>query len=114
VPWANRILIVDDDPRLCRALARYFKRKGYEVQSANSGREMRQRLSEAEHSGRVLTREAILELVAARDWSPSDRSVDVLIAKLRKKLEDPSPEGPRLIETVRSVGYKLMAKVRFD
>jgi DNA-binding response OmpR family regulator len=56
----------------------------------------------------VLTREAILDLVAGRDWSPEDRSVDVLVGKLRKKLE------PRLIETVRGVGYKLASKVQFE
>jgi DNA-binding response OmpR family regulator len=236
---ANSILIVDDDPRLCRTLARYFKQEGYAVRSASSGEEMRQRLSEARpdlvlldlrlpdedglslarelrsssdiaiviltgkadmtdkvvglelgaddyvtkpfserellarvrsvlrrtaeggrggtepdgtvarfagwrldlesyeltgpagervpltlhefqllsalvrHPGRVLTREAILDLVCGRDWSPSDRSADVLVAKLRKKIE-PDSEGPRLIETVRSVGYKLTTRVQFE
>jgi DNA-binding response OmpR family regulator len=62
---------------------------------------------------RVLTREAILDLVAGREWSPEDRSVDVLVGKLRKKLE-PDPRQPRLIETVRGVGYKLATQVRFE
>ena len=66
-----------------------------------------------QHGGRVLTREAILDLVAGRDWSPQDRSVDVLVAKLRKKLE-PDPQGQRLIETVRNVGYKLTTKVHYE
>jgi len=236
MPGSNRILIVDDDPRLCRSLARYFKQEGYEVCTATSGQEMRERLAAekpslvildlmlpdedgfslarelratsdvaivfltgksdttdkvvglelgaddyvtkpfierellarvrsvlrragegarakpepvgsvahfcgwcldldsydlispsgelvaltphefqllstlVQHGNRVLTREAILELVAGRDWSPDDRSVDVLIGKLRRKLED-DPREPRLIETVRSVGYKLTAKV---
>ena len=239
VSGPTSILIVDDDPRLCRSLARYFEREGFEVRCANSGQEMRQRLSEARpdlvlldlrlpdedglslarelrsssdiaivilsgkaemtdkvvglelgaddyvtkpfserellarvrsvlrrtaegghggtkpdggvarfagwrldlesyeltgpageqvpltahefqllsalvrHPGRVLTREAILELVCGREWSPSDRSADVLVAKLRKKIE-PDPEGPRLIETVRSVGYKLTTRVQFE
>jgi len=65
------------------------------------------------HGSRVLTREAILDLVAGRDWSPEDRSVDVLVGKLRKKLES-RPEEPRLIETVRSVGYKLATRVQFE
>jgi DNA-binding response OmpR family regulator len=239
VTGSSSILIVDDDPRLCRALARYLKQEGYAVRTATSGREMRERLAEerpnlvildlmlpdedgftlarelratsdlaiviltgkadttdkvvglelgaddyvtkpfsdrellarvrsvlrrtvvdgrdkpqpagsvacfagwrldlesyeltspageripltphefellrafVQHGGRVLTREAILDLVAGRDWSPDDRSVDVLVAKLRKKLE-PDPQGQRLIETVRSVGYKLMTKVQFE
>jgi two-component system, OmpR family, response regulator len=233
------ILIVDDDPRLCRSLARYFKQEGYRVRTATSGQEMRERLAAEKpslvildlmlpgedgfilarelraasdvaivfltgkadttdkvvglelgaddyvtkpfverellarvrsvlrrtsefgrtmtepagsvarfsgwcidmdsyelrsptgeavlltphefqllstlvrHRNRVLTREAILELVAGRDWSPDDRSVDVLIGKLRKKLEE-DPREPRLIETVRSVGYKLTAKVVYE
>ena len=239
MPWSTHILIVDDDPRLCRALARYLRLEGYAVRTATSGREMRESLaiekpdlvlldlmlpdedgfslarelraisnvaiiiltgkadtmdkvvglelgaddyitkpfsdrellarirsvlrrtsdagrSEAEpggsvahfagwqlglesyeltspegervaltphefqllcalvhHGSRVLTREAILDLVAGRDWSPEDRSVDVLIGKLRKKLE-PDPVQPRLIETVRGVGYKLASKVKFE
>jgi two-component system OmpR family response regulator len=233
---AASILIVDDDVRLCRALARYFEREGYSVHTANSGREMREKLAVqrpglivldlmlpdedglslarelratteiavviltgkadtvdkvvglelgaddyvtkpfderellarvrsvlrrtaadtgagrsaggtracfagwtldldayeltspagepvsltshefqllaafVEHPRRVLTREAILDLVAGRDWSPDDRSVDVLVGRLRRKIED-DPRNPRLIETVRGVGYKLSARV---
>ncbi|MEJ2577105.1 MAG: response regulator transcription factor [Gammaproteobacteria bacterium] len=232
------ILIVDDDPRLCRALARYFEQEGYAVRTANSGDEMRRALAAhrpnlvvldlmlpdadgfslarelratsdvavviltgksdtvdkvvglelgaddyvtkpfderellarvrsvlrraaaagsgspdasralarfagwtmdlaayeltspsgervnltshefqllaafVEHPKRVLTRDAILDIVADRDWSPEDRSVDVLVGKLRKKLED-DPQHPRLIETVRGVGYKLAVRVDF-
>ena len=236
---STRLLIVDDDPRLCRSLARYLKQQGYEVRTASSGEEMRQRLAaerpdlvildlilpdedgfslarelrssydlpiviltgktdtidkvvgleigaddyitkpfderellarvrsvlrrtskgergknEAEgsvacfadwrldlnsyeltspagvpvaltrhefqllaafvkHGNRVLTRDAILDLVADRNWSPDDRSVDVLIGKLRKKIED-DPRVPQLIETIRGVGYKFRAKVIFE
>jgi len=239
MPGSTHILIVDDDPRLCRALARYLRLEGYAVRTAISGREMRESLavekpdlvlldlmlpdedgfslarelrsisnvaiiivtgkadttdkvvglelgaddyitkpfSEREllarirsvlrrtsdaswgraeqsgsvarfagwrlglesyelmspagervaltphefqllctlvqHGSRVLTREAILDLVARRDWSPEDRSVDVLVGKLRKKLER-DPRQPRLIETVRGVGYKLATKVQFE
>jgi DNA-binding response OmpR family regulator len=62
------------------------------------------------HGNRVLTRDAILDLVAGRDWSPDDRSVDVLVGKLRRKIEA-GAQSPTLIETVRGVGYKLKAKV---
>jgi two-component system, OmpR family, response regulator len=239
VSGSTHLLIVDDDPRLCRALARYFRQEGYDVRTATSGQEMRERLAvetphlvildltlpdedgfslarelrstsdaaivmltgkadatdkvvglelgaddyvtkpfnEREllarvrsvlrrtsraaagnpdsvgsvacfagwrldlasyelrsptgdlvaltphefqllstlvrHGNRVLTREAILELVAGRNWSPDDRSVDVLVGKLRKKIEA-DPAAPRLIDTVRGAGYKLAAKVRFE
>jgi two-component system, OmpR family, response regulator len=238
VQGSTRILVVDDDPRLCRALARYLKTEGYEVSTATSGEEMRERIaaqrsdlvlldlmlpdedgftlarelrstsnvaiviltgkanvtdkvvglelgaddyitkpmSEREllarvrsvlrrtaeagrgptepagsvasfaawrfdlasyeltsasgepvaltlhefrllaalvqHPNRVLTREAILDLVCGRDWSPENRSVDVLVGKLRRKLND-NPDNPRLIRTVRGVGYKLAVPVHF-
>jgi len=232
------ILIIDDDPRLCRTLARYFKKEGFDARTAMNGEEMRQRLAvkrpdlvildlmlpgedgfslarelratsdvaililtgradtvdkvvgleigaddyvtkpfderellarvrsvlrrtskgagEAEsvatvaffsgwrldlsaqeltspdgrpvaltwrefqlltafvrHATRVLTREAILELVAGRDWSPDDRSVDMLVGKLRKKIEE-NPRQPQLIETIRGVGYKFRIKPVFE
>ena len=239
MPGSTSILIVDDDPRLCRALARYFRQEGYDVRIATSGKEMRERLAAekpslvildltlpdedgfslarelrstsdvaiviltgkadatdkvvglelgaddyvtkpfndrellarvrsvlrrtargvrgrpesagsvacfagwrldlgsyelrspdgdlvaltphefqllsalARNGSRVLTREAILQLVAGRDWSPEDRSVDVLVGKLRKKIER-NPQAPRLIDTVRGVGYKLATTVQFE
>lgn len=64
------------------------------------------------HSHRVLSREAILDAVTGRDWSPYDRSVDVLVGKLRRKIE-PDPKHPRLIKTVRGAGYKLAVPVEF-
>lgn len=66
-----------------------------------------------QHGNRVLTRDMILELVAGRDWSPDNRSVDVLVGKLRKKIEN-RPQETRLIDTVRGVGYKLRARVVFE
>jgi two-component system, OmpR family, response regulator len=54
--------------------------------------------------GRLLSRDQILELVASRHWNPSDRSIDVHVAKLRRKLHD-DPRRPGLIKTVRGIGY---------
>jgi DNA-binding response OmpR family regulator len=64
------------------------------------------------HGNRVLTRDAILELVAGREWSPEDRSVDVLVGKLRRKI-DTDTAAPSLIKTVRGVGYRLATPVLF-
>ncbi|NEU14328.1 response regulator transcription factor [Methylobacterium sp. BTF04] len=63
-----------------------------------------------EHPGRVLGREMILELSRARLGSPSDRSVDTLVSRLRRKLEPPAGL-PAIIKTVRGAGYMLAAKV---
>ena len=59
---------------------------------------------------RVLSRDDIMDLLKGQDWSPLDRSIDNLIARLRKKIE-PDPDRPRLIKTVRGVGYTLAANV---
>jgi DNA-binding response OmpR family regulator len=58
----------------------------------------------AEHPNRPLSRERILNLNQQRDWDPFDRSVDLRIMRLRKKIE-PDPEHPRFIRTVRNEGY---------
>jgi DNA-binding response OmpR family regulator len=58
----------------------------------------------AEHPNRALSRERILNLKEQRDWDPFDRSVDLRIMRLRKKIE-PDPEHPRFIRTIRNVGY---------
>ena len=60
---------------------------------------------------RVLSRDNIMDLLKGHDWSPFDRSIDSLIVRLRKKIE-PEPDTPRLIKTVRGVGYVLAAEVR--
>jgi DNA-binding response OmpR family regulator len=58
----------------------------------------------AEHPNRPLSRERILNLHQQRDWDPYDRSVDLRIMRLRKKIE-PDPEHPRYIRTIRNEGY---------
>lgn len=63
-------------------------------------------LSLARSSGRVKTREHLLLEVAERDFEAFDRSIDVHISSLRKKLGDDA-RSPRWIETIRGVGYML-------
>jgi DNA-binding response OmpR family regulator len=63
-------------------------------------------LSLARAAGRVKTREQLLLEVAERDFEVFDRSIDVHVSSLRKKLGD-DPKKPRYIETVRTLGYRI-------
>jgi DNA-binding response OmpR family regulator len=65
-------------------------------------------LSLARDCGRIKTREQLLLEVADRDFESFDRSIDVHISSLRRKLGD-DPRKPRLILTIRSAGYMLQA-----
>lgn len=62
---------------------------------------------------RVFSRDQVLKLLKGSSWVSSDRSVDVLIGKLRKKLND-NADHPRLIKTVRGVGYKFTSEVEYS
>lgn len=61
----------------------------------------------ARSAGRVLDRDKLLDEVAGRSYDVFDRSVDVHISLLRRKLGD-DPKNPRYIKTIRSVGYMLV------
>ncbi len=61
--------------------------------------------------GRVLSRDNIMDLLKGAEWSPVDRSIDNLVARLRRKIEADA-DAPRLIKTVRGVGYVFTADVR--
>lgn len=63
-----------------------------------------------EHPQQPLSREQIMETVMDRPWSSTDRSVDVLVSKLRRKLKT-DPKQPDLIQSVRGTGYRLCASV---
>jgi two-component system OmpR family response regulator len=58
----------------------------------------------AEHPQRVLTRDQLLDLARGRSAVPFDRSIDVQVSRLRRKIE-PDPADPTLIKTVRGGGY---------
>jgi two-component system OmpR family response regulator len=60
---------------------------------------------------RALSRDDIMDLLKGHDWSPLDRSIDNLVARLRKKVER-DPDHPSLIKTVRGVGYIFTADVK--
>jgi DNA-binding response OmpR family regulator len=59
--------------------------------------------------GRVLTRDQLLDAISGRSYEVFDRSVDVHVSALRRKLGD-DPKHPRFIRTLRSAGYMLMRK----
>jgi DNA-binding response OmpR family regulator len=60
--------------------------------------------------GQPLSRAALLGVLRGRQWTYFDRSIDTLVARLRKKLEDGS-DRPPLIRSVRGVGYVFCAAV---
>jgi two-component system response regulator CpxR len=65
----------------------------------------------AQAAGRALSRDQLLDAVSGRDYDTFDRSVDVHVSSLRRKLGE-NPRNPRYIRTVRSVGY--LFKKDFD
>ncbi|SLN14256.1 Transcriptional regulatory protein OmpR [Roseovarius albus] len=58
----------------------------------------------ARNRGRVLNRDQILEQAHDRSWDPFDRSIDIRISRLRRKIEA-NPQKPQIIKTVRGIGY---------
>ena len=60
----------------------------------------------AARPGRVISRDTLLDAVASRPMEPFDRSVDVLVGRLRRKIEA-DPKEPRLIVTVPGEGYRF-------
>ena len=64
----------------------------------------------ARHPGRVLSRDFLLEQTRGREGGPFDRTIDVQVGRLRKKLEV-NPEEPQIIKSVRGAGYILVAPI---
>ncbi|RPI14092.1 MAG: response regulator [Lysobacterales bacterium] len=64
----------------------------------------------AEHPGKALSRDRILTLTRNREWDPYDRSIDIRIARVRRKVEA-DPQNPQVIRTVRGVGYMYVPAV---
>ncbi len=63
-----------------------------------------------EHPNRILSRDQLLDLTRGRESIPFDRSIDVQVGRVRKRLNDTGQE-PSIIKTVRGEGYVLAAKV---
>ena len=60
---------------------------------------------------RVLSRDEIMDLLKGHDYSPLDRSIDALVSRLRKKIDDDGSK-PAQIKSVRGIGYMLGVDVR--
>ena len=63
-----------------------------------------------ERPKRVLSRDQLMDLTGGVEWSPLDRTIDNQVARLRKKIER-NPSDPKLIKTVRGVGYAFACDV---
>jgi two-component system OmpR family response regulator len=60
-----------------------------------------------ERPNQVLSRDQLLTLTRNREWEPFDRSIDIRIARVRRKIEA-DPEHPQAIRTVRGAGYMFV------
>jgi DNA-binding response OmpR family regulator len=63
------------------------------------------------HPNRLLSRDQLLELAHRRDWEPFDRSIDIRVTRLRKKIER-DPAKPEIIKTIRGTGYMYVSDTR--
>jgi two-component system OmpR family response regulator len=75
-----------------------------------TGAEFEMLLVFCERPGRTLSRDQIIDLTQGREASPSERSVDILVSRLRRKLER-DPKDPELLQTIRSSGYLFSPEV---
>jgi two-component system, OmpR family, response regulator len=90
---ALRLLVTHDDARV-----------------ALTGAEFDLLVAFCERPRRVLSRDQLLDLTQGRTAGPFDRSVDVLVSRLRQKIEA-NPRDPDIIKTIRSGGYLFAAEV---
>lgn len=63
-----------------------------------------------QHPNQVLSREQLLDACTGRELGPMDRSIDVHVGNIRRKIED-DPKTPRRIKTIRGVGYVFVPEV---
>lgn len=66
-----------------------------------------------DHPQRILSRDQLLDLTQGREATPFDRSIDVQVSRLRRRLRD-EPREATLLKTVRSEGYLFAAPVRHE
>jgi two-component system OmpR family response regulator len=93
---------------LDKAVRRLFNPAGERV--ALTGAELDLLLAFCERPRRVLSRDQLLDLTQGRTAGPFERSIDVLVSRLRQKMER-NPREPELIQTIRSGGYMFSPEI---
>lgn len=68
-------------------------------------------LALVKHNKRALSREQLVDIVRGQSSIPFDRSIDIQISRLRRKIEKDA-KNPKLIKTVRGIGYQFCADTR--
>jgi len=109
-PAAGRVLCFSGW-KLDRGLRRLRSPDGLDVDLSTG--EFDLLVAMAEHPQQVLTRDQLLDLAHGRAEAPFDRSIDMQISRLRRKIE-PDPKQAQLIKTVRGGGYVFAATVTQD
>lgn len=61
--------------------------------------------------GAILSRDQLMDAIHDREWTPNDRSVDVMVGRLRRKLND-NPANPHFILTAHGAGYMFAGEVK--
>lgn len=108
---ANPSAVYFGDYELCTATRTLTHCDNGEIPLTSTEFELLRCLTKAPN--RPLNRDQLMDGAFSRDWSPLDRSIDVMIGRLRKKIEQ-DPANPRIIKTVRGVGYVLAAATSFE
>ena len=80
---------------------------------ALSGTEFRLLRIFLDHPNRVLTRDQLIDLTQSREADPYDRSIDLQVSRVRRRLQD-NPKEPALIKTARGQGYVLASEVEVE
>jgi two-component system OmpR family response regulator len=88
--------------------ARRLFRDGTEVEISTGDFDLLSAL--VRHPQRLLSRDQLLDMTKGRSWEAFDRSIDVALSRLRRKIES-DPSQPVLIKTVRNAGYMLTVPV---
>ncbi|HWZ64509.1 MAG TPA: response regulator [Steroidobacteraceae bacterium] len=107
----RRSVLSFSDWRLDLIARRLYSRDGTRVPL--TGGEFELLVAFCEHANKVLTREELLDFTRGRAPASVDRSIDIQVSRLRRKIEK-DPKDPMLIQTVRSGGYLFTPDVRLE
>ncbi|HLY53764.1 MAG TPA: response regulator [Steroidobacteraceae bacterium] len=110
-PNRRRSVLSFSDWRLDLVARRLYSTEGTRVPL--TGGEFELLAAFCEHANTVLTREQLLDFTRGRAPAAVDRSIDIQVSRLRRKIER-DPKDPELIQTVRSGGYVFTAEVRLE